>query len=63
LVISSSVYDDEGNFYYQKDEGACDKLNMEELYEKIRPFDGADLNIDVAFINIINGEKIANVFK
>jgi len=25
--------------------------------------DGADLNIDVAFINIANGEKIANVFK
>ena len=38
-------------------------MTMEELHDFLRPVDGADLNIDVAIINIVNGEQIANVFK
>ena len=62
-MLFSSVFDEEGNLYYDKEYGICEKMTMEELHDFLRPVDGADLNIDVAIINIVNGEQIANVFK
>jgi len=42
--------------------GQIRKMTPDELYQKLKPQEGK-LNIDVVFVNMKNGTKIAEVFK
>ena len=55
---------EDGSLIIESNYGLADKLNCNDLYDLMKPVDkDGKLNIDVIFVNIINGIKIANVFK
>ena len=64
LVLFSSMIDVDNNLIMEGANGLVKKLSSCELTEILRPIEkNAKLNVDVVFVNIINGTKIANVFK
>ena len=64
LVLSSSMFSQEGDLYIEIEKGAASKIDIMTLYNTLKPKrEGSKLNVDVVFVNVINGEKIANVFK
>ena len=64
LVLSSNMYDPNGDLLMEKDFGEVMSVNMLDLYNYLKPKEEqAKFNVEVVFINVINGEKIAQVFK
>ena len=64
LVLFSSMIDVDNNLIMEGANGLVKKLTSCELTEILRPTEkNAKLNVDVVFVNIVNGTKIANVFK
>ena len=51
-----------GNLLLENPNGLIKKMTPDELYQKLKPQEGK-LNVDVVFINMKNGSKIAEVFK
>ena len=58
LEIHTNVYDADENLCIEGENGTLVKLQTYELYNILKPKEG-DLNVDVVFINVQNGEKIA----
>jgi hypothetical protein len=56
------VFDAENNLLLENPNGLIRKMTPEELYQKLKPQEGK-LNVDVVFVNMKNGTKIAEVFK
>ena len=64
LILSSSIIDENDELWIEKECGVGIKISMKELYLLLKPkVEGFKLNVAVAFINIVNGSKIAKIFK
>ena len=57
LIIKQTVYDDE-HLLFEHSNGSARKVSAEELETMLKPQE-TKLNIDVVFVNIQNGTKIA----
>ena len=63
LVLSSSMIDKGGNLIIENEFQEAIPINMKKLYDMLKPKgENTDLNIDLVFINVINGKHIAEVF-
>ena len=63
LVLFSSMFDNDGNLYVEKNNGEVEVIDMDQLYNICKSSDHtAKLNVSVVFVNVVNGFKIANVF-
>ena len=64
LVLFSSMFDGLGNLIVENDNGELMKLDQVELTKILKPNEeDLKLNINVVFVNIVNGQSIANIFK
>ena len=64
LVLFSSMFDGLGNMIVEKENGELMKLDKKELTKILKPNEeDFKLNINVVFVNIVNGQSIANIFK
>ena len=65
LIMFSSMFDENGDLYIERDQfGEAKKISLMEFYTILKPKEeDAKLNVDVVFVNVINGDKIAHVFK
>ena len=58
------MFDREGNIYLETDNGAALKMDLDQLHTHLKPKErNALLNVDVVFVNMLNGKNVANVFK
>ena len=58
------MFDQQGNIYIEFEYGQVLKMDMTSLYDALKPNgENSKLDIDVVFINIINGTKVADIFK
>jgi len=55
--------DQNGDLCIENEKGELEIISPEELKSILKPDHESSLNISMVFINIENGEKIANVFK
>ena len=54
----------ENNLYIETENGEAELLPIEKLYQILKPDIPNDpLSINTVFVNVINGDKIASVFK
>lgn len=62
LEICSSIHSNDGRLCIEGKNGELIRLDSDQLYDKLVSRDGQPLNIDVVFVNVLNGQQIANVF-
>ena len=66
LVIFSSLYNNEGDLILENENGESEQIDAQRLIN-ILSHDNEDdsfkLNLDIVFVNVLNGTKIAEVFK
>ena len=64
LVLFSSMFNEKGDLFIENEKGETIALDAERLYNILEPVnEGSKLNIDLAFVNVMNGYKVANVFR
>ena len=64
LILSSSIIDQNQELWIEKECGVAFKISIKDLYLLLKPkVEGFTLNVAVAFINVVNGQKIAKIFK
>ena len=58
------MFDNNGDLYIENENGEVKVVSVATLQIILKPkHEEASLNVEVVFVNVINGEKIANIFK